>query len=368
MNNYGTKLAEKFAKRALKHYYENEVGLKITNQEYEGEIKDKASVVNILTIKAPTIKQYNGSVSYETLKESNAQLNTNQADYYAFKVNDLDELKSYIKNPQAGAIENALSEEGEVKDAYILGAQVAAAGAGNRIGTDYTTGTVAVAATTGVVTGTGTTFTSAMVGLPFTCAGLVDAAGRPVWYRVKAFTSSTSITIEDDSDDETSAYTGGAISAGASYTIQGASAIQATDSNIYRLLTTAYRKLNEAKAPKSGRFVVVHPAIEAILANSNKLTQPVESQVRDVINNAYIGRVAGFDVYTSNAVSGNDTDGYDCVFGHKVATTFASSFTKTEVIEKLENDFGVGYRGIEVYGAKVPDMYKKFLGVIKASI
>lgn len=113
-------------------------------------------------------------------------------------------------------------------DAYILGLYTDVA-SGNRVGTDYTTGTVAVAATTGVVTGTGTTFTSAMVGTGF------KAAGHSQWYHIKTYTSATEITIEDDKDDETSSYTGGAISAGATYTIEAATAVTVAAARYLRL-------------------------------------------------------------------------------------------------------------------------------------
>lgn len=70
---------------------------------------------------------------------------------------------------------------------------------------NYSTGTVTVTAVTGAVAGSGTTFTSAMVGKGF------KADGHTTWYRVKSFAVATSIVIEDDKDDVTSAYTGGAI-------------------------------------------------------------------------------------------------------------------------------------------------------------
>lgn len=369
MSQYGTKLKEVFAAVQEKHYYENAVADKITNKNHTGEVEGKATVLNVLTIKEGGINNYTGAdVSWEDLEESNSKLVTDQEKYYAFKVKNIDKLKSYVKDPQSGLLNSKLKLIEREEDKYVLSTMVASAAAGNRIGTSYTTGTVAVAATTGVVTGTGTTFTSAMVGLPFTCAGLVDADGNQVWYRIKTYTSATSITIEDDLDDEASAYTGGAITSGATYEIQAASAKQATASNIYEIFTKADELLNVAEMPIEDRFVVVSPAIKNIILNSNKVIAPIDAESRRIINRAYVGELAGFQIYVSNCVSGNGTSGYDCVFGNKLATTFARALVENDVTEKLENNFGTGFKGLFVYGAKVPDLYKKGLVTAKLSI
>ena len=98
--------------------------------------------------------------------ESKGQLIVNQRKAYYFRIDDVLKFQSYVSNPESGLIQNAGKVLAEVVDAYVLGHHTKVA-AGQRIGTNYTTGTVAVAATTGVVTGTGTTFTASMVGRGF---------------------------------------------------------------------------------------------------------------------------------------------------------------------------------------------------------
>ena len=58
----------------------------------------------------------------------------------------------------------------------------------------YTTGTVAVTNGSATVTGSGTTFTRAMVGRYFQ---ITDADGDGLWYKVSGFTSTTVITLEN---------------------------------------------------------------------------------------------------------------------------------------------------------------------------
>jgi hypothetical protein len=65
----------------------------------------------------------------------------------------------------------------------------------NMTNEDYSTGTVAVSQNSQTVTGTNTTFTAAMVGRYFV---ETDSDGEPKgnWYRISAFSSTTSITLE----------------------------------------------------------------------------------------------------------------------------------------------------------------------------
>jgi hypothetical protein len=83
---------------------------------------------------------------------------------------------------------------------------------------DTTAGTVAVSAA-GVVTGTGTAFTSLMAGLPFKLPSIARD------FVISAFTSATQITIQEL---DGSTYTGGVIAAGTSYILRSGSLISST--------------------------------------------------------------------------------------------------------------------------------------------
>jgi len=354
MSAYATKLAEAFAGRVIERYYESAVAERITNQDYEGEVRDKASRLNILTFGALSLQTYTGSnLTAEDVTESNAQLNTDQQKAWYFKVRDLDTFKSYIKNPEGTIIEQAASLMKETIDSYVLGLWGDVA-AGNRLGTSYTTGTVAVAATTGVVTGSGTTFTSGMVGKGF------KATGHTVWYRVKTFSSTTSITIEDDSDDETSAYTGGAITAGATYDIQANTALQTTSALINAHVNTLATYLNEDKVPKSNRWLVVPAGISNLIRQAPEYIPAVETAYNEVVKRGLIGMFAGFEVFENQQIAGDSTNGWHVLAGHKSAITFALGMVESGV-EDLIGNFGKAYKGLSVYGAKIVDERRKAL-------
>lgn len=354
MSAYATKLAEAFASKVCQLYYESSVAEKITNQDYEGEVRDKASRLNILTFGALSLKNYaSTALTADDLTESNAQLNTDQAKAWYFKVRDLAKFKSYIKNPEGTILEQCRALLAETIDSYVLGLW-GDVGAGNWDGTSYTTGTCAVAVTTGIVTGAGTTFTSGMVGKPF------KALGHTKWYRIKSYTNPTEITIEDDSDDETSAYTGGAIAGTATYEIQANTAVAVTKSTINARVNQLATFLNEAKVPKSDRWMVVPAGISALIRQAPEYIPAVETAYNEVVKRGLIGMLAGFSVYENQQVAGDSVNGWKVLAGHKSGITYAMGMTESG-IEDLIGDFGKAYKGLSVYGAKVIDERRKAL-------
>lgn len=355
---YPTKLAEAFASKALPIYYWSSVAEGITNNDYEGEIKDQTSKLNVLTFGAILSHDYSGAdMTADNLTESNGQVVTDQAKYFYFLIKSYDKFRSYIKNPSGTIIEQVGKELKKVVDTYVLGFYTDA-GAGNRIGTSYTTGTVEVATSTGVVTGSGTTFVAGMVGKGF------KAAGHSKWYRVKARNSNTEIVIEDDLDDVASAYTGGAISAGATYEIEANAAVQATKANVYNFFNRAGEKLDNNEVPEEDRWAVVPTEIYTLIKESPEFIPSGSDVARDeVVKRGRVGTFCGFTIYKASAqrMSGNSTSGWHVLFGHKSAITFAMGLTENGTEDAIGN-FGIKYKSLYVYGAKVIDERRKALG------
>lgn len=231
-------------------------------------------------------------------------------------------------------------------------------GAGNRVGTDYTTGTVTVDVTTGVVTGSGTTFTSAMVGRGF------KADGHSTWYRVKTYSSATSIVIEDDLDDVDSAYTGGAIAGGSTYTIEAATPVAITAANILNKVAVAKQKLDLAEkngyssVPDTDRFLIAPPEFFTILTQGTGIALHVDEVYQDLVKKGYMGMLQGFKLFMSNRLSGDNTDGYHLIAGHQNWLTFAEKVLDARMEEDLIGDFGTAYKDLFVYGAKVKDIQR----------
>jgi hypothetical protein len=210
-------------------------------------------------------------------------------------------------------------------------------------GTGYATGTVSVAATTGVVTGSGTTFTAGMVGGIFTGSSAVS-------YLVTAFTSTTEITIKDL---DGVAYTGGA-STDDTYNIAGAEALAITKSNVYDSLVNLSTKLDQSLCPTEGRFIVVNGALKGVLRKAPEFIPAVNSAYNNVVEKGLLGEVAGFKVYHSELVDGNNTTGYWYIAGTKDFISFATQISKVSVVpsEADPNSFITTAKGLLVYGRK----------------
>lgn len=363
MDSHGTNVAEMFAATAIEKFYETAVTPLITNDEYEGQVKGKGSKLNIMTFTEDQgLQDYTGSdLTLGNVQESEGTLDTDQQKAYYFGIKSINTFKGYVEDPESSLMVEKAGQLQEEVDSYVLQVAHQDTAAGNRVGTDYTTGTVEVTVTTGAVTGTGTTFTADMVGLGF------KADGHSVWYRIKSRSGNTAIVIEDDNDDVTSAYTGGAISAGASYTIEAATPVEITASTAYAQILKLRTKLNQAKTPKANRWLVLGSDFVEVLLQANVIVRDTEAG-EDRTSNGYVARIAGFDLYENEQLTGTNASGAGNgvwgVAGHKMAIVFAMAFTETG-IEDLQANFGKAYKGLNVYGAKVVDERRKALAAIR---
>lgn len=353
MADYGTNVGEKFAKNTLRIFFERAIAPDVTNQDYEGEIKGGgADRLNVLTFGALALKDYTGvAMTPDKPSESEGQLIVDQKKAYYFQIESFAKFASYVENPESTLIQTAGQTLAATIDTFVL-AKYAKVAAGNRVGTDYTTGTVTVDVTTGAVTGSGTTFTAAMVGLGF------KAAGHSTWYRVKTYSSATAIVIEDDKDDVATAYTGGAIGSGAAYTIEAATKLQVSSSTIYAKIIDLKTKLDQAKIPMTDRNLIVPSLVGNLLLQASALTPAVSTAYENTVLKGIVGYVAGFKVYQNEAVAGNNTTGYYVLAIHKAWQTLAIAFTETGT-EDFIGGFGKNYKGLTVYGSKVIDERRK---------
>lgn len=347
--------------------YDQDLTDQIVNRQFEGEINGVGSKLNILNFDRLSEKTYSGStLSADSLTENNSSLVIDQYKSFYWKEKTLDNWLSYVKDPHPTIVTQVANERNKNMEAYVLGFY-GDIGAGNRVGTDYTTGTVTVDVTTGAVTGSGTTFTSGMVGKGF------KAAGHTAWYRVKTFSSATAIVIEDDKDDVTSAYTGGAIGAGATYTIEAASVVSITTTNLLQQVSALKLKLDQAEkngfssVPDSDRFLIVPPEFESTLVRATGVALHVPEVYSELVKKGFVTMLQGFKVFKSNRLTGNNTDGYHIIAGHSNWMTMAEKVLDARMEEDLIGDFGTAYKDLFVYGAKVTDARRHFAAELFAT-
>lgn len=94
----GNFVPEVWSKKLQAKFYIQTVLDKITNHDWEGEIRNKGSKVHIRKRPTVVIKDYtvNGGISYQDLEDDKIELLIDKAKYFAFSVDDVDAYQSDI--------------------------------------------------------------------------------------------------------------------------------------------------------------------------------------------------------------------------------------------------------------------------------
>ena len=109
------------------------------------------------------------------------------------------------------------------------------------------------------------------------------------------------------------------------------------------------RKLNSTNVPKTNRFVMVGPEMEAALLYDERLDKAVDSS--NVLNGE-IGRLLGFRIISAPTipmVAGREM----VIGGHPMATTFGYQITEVAESSMLPYRFARAITGLQVYGGTV---------------
>lgn len=123
-----------------------------------------------------------------------------------------------------------------------------------------------------------------------------------------------------------------------------------TSTNILVYFMEAARKLDETNTPTAGRFAVVPPwlAHKATLAG---IVQKTDNTA--VFESGFIGRVYGFNLYSSNnVVALSSTDRFPCLFGYMGSISMAVQVMTAEIV-RPSKQFVTLAKGLTYYGGKV---------------
>lgn len=247
----------------------------IINRDYQGEIRAFGDTVKINAIGPISVGTYTRDTDIddpEALTDAQAELKIDQAKYFNFQVDDLDQAQQKPK-VMAAAMTDASYYLRDAADSFIADLYTDAS-ASNAIGNNTTPHTV-VAGTPGV-----------------------------------------------------------------------------GEYNIFDELVDLRVKLNKAKIPTGGRFVIAGPEILAVMLKDERFTKANVAGSADTLRSGQIGRVLGFDVYESPncpVVAGSK---YKVIAGHPMAWSFAEQIVKVEPY-RMEKRFADAVKGLHVYGAKV---------------
>lgn len=111
-----------WSENLLKQLDKKYIGVLNCNREYEGEIKNKGSVVKICGVGDVTVSDYTKNTDMsapETLSDTARLLNINQAKYFNFQIDDVDRAQSNPKLMDA-AMTKAAAALANAADAHIF--------------------------------------------------------------------------------------------------------------------------------------------------------------------------------------------------------------------------------------------------------
>lgn len=354
----------KFSLKLVELLYNDGIYGLISNNKYEGQIKDSGDRVRVRTAGRISLSAYTKGMQLvkQELTPTSEDLVIDQQQYFSFGVDDIDKIQNDI-NAISEYAANAKRDMSELIDTDLLSYGRKNVYYANAIGTNYSTGSISIAATTGVVTGSGTTFTAAMVGSILKTDDLTNG------YYVSAYSSATSITIVDQGS---TSYTGGAVAAAGqpdgNYTLYAATHRAVTKSTIYKDLVDVDTALTAQNVPRGNRFIVLNAAAEGILRQAPEFIPAVQSAYSGVVERGLIGTIAGLKVVSSQLVDGNNTTGWWFLAGDKDFLAFASQIMNVSVVPAAAdpNSFITTCKGLLVYGRKVFAENRKRGAVLRA--
>jgi hypothetical protein len=357
----------KFALKTIDLLYNETIYRNVTNTKYEGTLKESGDKVRVRTSHKISLSAYTKGMTLvaQDLNPTYEDLEIDQKNYFKFVVDDIDKVQNDIDAINEYA-QNAKRDISEMLDTDILSYMRKNVKSANMIGTAYATGTVTITATTGAVVGAGgATFTAAMVGGIFTCSALAGA-GATTSYRVKTYTDAANIVIEDLKGG---VYTGGAAAGGSAYSIAGATHVALTKDTVYQHIVALRTALGKSLAPMAERFLIVNSEFEGLLLQAPQFIPAVGSAYEDAVKGGKVGSIAGFNVYRSELIDGNNTTGYWFIAGNKDFCSMAVQLDKMSVVpsEADPTTFTSTCKGLVVWGRKVFEGTRAFGAVLRAT-
>jgi len=321
----------------IKKFYPETVFSKMSNTDYEGDIKSQGDTVYIRT--RPTIETFkykkgmvlpvqNPESPYVTLK-------IDQGEGFSFAIDKVDEFQSDIKLMNAWG-EDAGKQMAQVIDRNVLtnlAAQMAAVATSGTAAN--VTGYVAGGPSLNVAIGSSSNAQSLV-------AGGYTAKGNLITLAANA--NATGKTLGT--------------------TVAANQILITTSEEIIKQVLFYGRLLDENNAPQDGRFVILPSLYMQLLKDISKPFGQAYATGQNVsaLLSGVIPKIDRFDVLFSNNIPGaaTGTDGTSIIFGNKYATTFATQITESRIID---NPFAFGkmMQGLQVYGFNV--IKPQFIGV-----
>ena len=131
----------------------------------------------------------------------------------------------------------------------------------------------------------------------------------------------------------------------------GGAGVVVDKSNVLDYIVDMGTLLDEKNIPESGRWLVLPPWVCGMIKKSELRDASLAGDGTSIVRNGRLGIIDRFTLYCSNNLT-TASGVTQCMAGVKDFAGFASQFIKHESLT-LEKHFGMGHRGLQVYGYKV---------------
>ena len=299
----------------------------ITNNDYFGEIAAMGDAVKIIKEPEISVQPYarGTQITAQDLDDEDFSLTIDKANYFAFKVDDIEEAHSHV-NFQSLASDRAAYRLADQFDQDVLG---------------YLSGYKQ----------------SAIHGTPDTVNTTVNGS--------KAVTTAGDDELLTSMKVDANDFGG---SAGSSIGIQprtgGQSGVPGSgNANPLMIVARMARKLDQQNVDAQGRWLVVNPVFMEILKDEDSRLLDSDFGGSGLQNGLVLNNLHGFKVYVSNnlpeigtgsdTVGGTNASNYGLlVGGHSSAVATAEQINKTETYRDPDS-FADIVRGMHLYGRKI---------------
>ena len=304
----------------------------ITNSDYIGEIANQGDTVRIIKEPEISVKEYarGTQVTAQDLDDEDFQLVVDKANYYAFKMDDIEEAHSHVNFMQL-ATDRAAYRLADQYDQEVLGylagykqsALSSAAGAVN----DQVNGSKAV-----------------------------STAGSDELL--------TSMKLRKDSFASITTSSAGDHSIPVANLAPGATAVSTAAVTPMVIINRMARLLNQQQVDSQDRWLVVDPVFMELLGDENSKLVNADFNAAELKNGLALTNLAGFRLYVSSNLpsvgtgsgtsgSANQNSNYVAIVaGHGSAVATAEQLSKTETYRDPDS-FADIVRGMHLYGRKI---------------
>lgn len=306
----------------------------ITNSDYFGEIANMGDSVKIIKEPEITVKAYarGTTITPQDLDDEDFSLTIDKANYFAFKVDDIEEAHSHV-NFQSLASDRAAYRLSDQFDQDVLG---------------YLTG-----------------FTqSAIHGTPDTVNTTVNGSKAVSTAGSDELLSSMKLDASDFTDGAGSAGTAGQAIAIQPRTGGATDATPAAgDTHPLTVIARMSRLLDQQNVDSQGRWLVLDPVFMEVLKDEDSRLFNADFGGSGLQNGQIGTKIHGFTVYTSNNLpavgngpsfaGANSSTNYGMIVaGHDSAVATAEQINKTETYRDPDS-FADIVRGMHLYGRKI---------------